>query len=322
MKRVLLTGGTGFVGANLTRRLLREGHEVHLLVHGDYTSWRIAGIASEVQLHQVDLSDADRLSTVVERIRPDWIFHLAAYGAYSSQMNIHKMIQTNITGTVNLVEACLKTGFDSFVNTGSSSEYGFKGYAPSETDWIEPNSNYAITKASATLFCRYIAMSRHTRLVTLRLYSVYGPYEDPTRLIPTLIVRGLQGELPLLVQPNVARDYVFIEDVDDAYMIAVSKDEKEFGAIYNIGTGIETSLLKVVENTRVAMRIAVEPQWGSMPNRSWDTAVWLADNRRAREKLGWHPKYTFEQGLLRTIEWFRGNQDMTGFYQTHQDVPQ
>jgi nucleoside-diphosphate-sugar epimerase len=321
MKRVLLTGGTGFVGANLTRRLLREGHEVHLLVHRGYTSWRIAAIASEVQLHQVDLSDAETLSTVVERIRPEWVFHLAAYGAYSSQLNIHKMIQTNITGTVNLVEACLKTGFDSFVNTGSSSEYGFKGHAPSETDWIEPNSNYAITKASATLFCRYIAMSRHTRLVTLRLYSVYGPYEDPTRLIPTLIVRGLQGELPVLVQPNVARDYVFIEDVDDAYMIAVSKDEKEYGAIYNIGTGIETSLLKVVENARVAMRIAAEPQWGSMPNRGWDTTVWLADNRLAREKLGWHPKYTFEQGLLRTIEWFGGNQDMTGFYQTHQVVP-
>ena len=168
-KRVILTGATGFVGANLARRLLQEEHDLHLLVRPSYNPWRIEGIRSDVQLHEVELTDAAALTAVVGRIKPDWVFHLAVHGAYSSQTNLHQMVQTNIIGTINLVEACLKTGFEAFVNTGSSSEYGYKDHAPSETEWLEPNSHYALTKASATLFCRYTAQSQGIHLSTLRL---------------------------------------------------------------------------------------------------------------------------------------------------------
>ncbi len=159
-KRVILTGGTGFVGANLCRRLLREGHEVHLLVRPGYRPWRIEAVRSDLRLHKIHLSDKETLTREVVEIRPDWIFHLAAYGAYSSQTDLQRMVETNVTGTMNLVEACLATGFEGFVHTGSSSEYGFKNHAPSETELPEPNSHYAVTKASATLFCRTTAQTR------------------------------------------------------------------------------------------------------------------------------------------------------------------
>jgi len=316
-KRVMITGASGFVGAHLAHRLLRDGHDVHLLVRENYTPWRIKSIRSEMHLHGLDLGNRETLATVVKRIQPDWIFHLAAYGAYSSQTDLHKMVQTNVVGTVNLVEACLKVGFEAFINTGSSSEYGFKDHAPSEKECLEPNSHYAVTKASTTLFCRYTGQFENVHLVTLRLYSVYGPYEEPTRLIPTLILRGLRGELPPLVNPNVAHDFIYIDDVIEAYILAAFVSGQEPGAIYNVGTGVQTSMGEVVKTAQQVLQFDVEPNWGSMPNRPWDMHVWVADNRKIREELGWYPKYNFEQGFHLMLNWFQNNPTMIDFYQQY-----
>jgi len=307
MKCTLITGATGFIGSNLVRRLLHDGHEVNLLVRPGFNPWRIEAIRTDVRLHEVNFTDEETLNRLVTSIRPDWVFHLAAHGAYSWQTDLRHTIQTNIIGTINLVEGCLKTGFEAFVNTGSSSEYGFKDYAPSEKEWLEPNSHYAVTKASATLFCRYVAQSRGAHLVTLRLYSVYGPYEEPRRLIPTLILRGLDGELPSLVNPDVSRDFVYVDDIIEAYLLAAMRPGQELGAVYNVGTGIQTSLREVVDMARRVMGIRIEPNWGSMRDRTWDTKYWVADNRKIQSELGWQPRYTFEQGFRLTVDWFQNN---------------
>jgi nucleoside-diphosphate-sugar epimerase len=315
MKRVIVTGATGFVGSNLARRLLRDGHEVHLLVRPSHSPWRIDDIRHDVRLHEVSLEDAEGVTQTVGRIRPDWIFHLAAHGAYSSQTDLRQMVQTNLVGTINLVEACLATGFDAFVNTGSSSEYGFKDHAPAEDESPEPNSHYAVTKAAATLFCRHTAQRRAVHLPTLRLYSVYGPYEEPTRLIPRLITRGLKGELPPLVNPTVARDYVYVDDVTEAYLLAATaRGDVEPGAIYNVGTGVQTSLEEAVETARRVLSIKMEPQWASMPEREWDTSIWVANNRKIKDALGWQPRYSFEQGFQLTVEWLRAHPALSSFY--------
>jgi nucleoside-diphosphate-sugar epimerase len=316
-KRIMITGATGFVGANLAHRLLHDGHDVHLLVRKGYTPWRIESIRSEIHLHQVDLGNRETLTTAVKRIQPNWIFHLAACGSYSSQTDLHKMIQTNIVGTVNLVEACLEVGFEAFINTGSSSEYGYKDHAPSEKEGLEPNSHYAVTKSSATLYCRYTAQFKNVHLVTLRPYSVYGSYEEPTRLIPTLILYGLRGGLPSLVNPNVVHDFIYIDDIIDAYLLAASVSRQEPGAIYNVGTGIQTAMGDVVKTARQVLEINVEPNWGSMPDRHWDTHVWVADNKKIREALGWYPKNSFEQGFRLMLNWFHSHPAMKDFYQKY-----
>ena len=312
MKRVIITGATGFVGANLARRLLRDGHELHLLVRQGYAPWRIDQLREDVHLHAVDLADQENLERIVGSIRPEWIFHLAVHGAYSSQQDVRQIIQTNIVGTVNLVEACAKIGFDAFVNTGSSSEYGFKDHAPLEQEWIDPNSYYAVTKASATLFCRYTAHSKRLHIPTLRLYSAYGPYEEPTRLMPTLIMRGLRGDLPPLVNPDIARDYVYIADVDTAYLLAATVQGQESGAVYNVGTGVQTSLRDVVDVARRVMSIDTQPEWGSMLERSWDTNVWVANRHKIQAELGWRPQYTFEQGFQAMVDWYRDHPELWG----------
>lgn len=321
MKRVLVTGGTGFVGANLARRLLGDGHEVHLLVRPGYRGWRIDSIRDRIRLHEAALGDKAQLAGLVEAVQPEWVFHLAAYGAYSSQTNLDRMIQTNLIGTVNLVEACLRVGFEAFINAGSSSEYGLKDHAAAEYEWVDPNSHYALTKASATQFCRYTALAQGVHLVTLRLYSAYGTYEEPTRLMPTLIVSGLDGGLPPLVNPDIARDYVYIDDVCDAFVLAASQPNPEPGAVYNLGTGIQTTLGEVVAVARDVMRIDAEPQWGTMPDRKWDTSVWVADPRRIKQALNWQPRFGFEAGFRAMVDWLRSDSQMRTFYQSYRTLP-
>jgi len=302
-KRVLISGATGFVGANLLRRLVADGHAVHAIVAPGHVPWRLESVP-DVVVHQASLEDASAVDAAVRTARPEWVFHLAAHGAYSWQTDLERMVRTNIVGTMNLVRACLRAGFAAFVHTGSSSEYGHKASPPSEREWIDPNSHYAVTKASATLFCRYTAIAERVHLPTLRLYSVYGPWEEPGRLMPTLVLHGMERRWPPLADPDVARDYVYVDDVCDAFVRAATERGQELGAVYNVGTGIQTTLREVAAVARQVMAIDGEPRWGAMPNRAWDTTAWVADNRAIRAALGWEPRHELTAGLRQLLDWF------------------
>ena len=313
-KRALLTGGTGFVGANLARTLLHQGHEVYLLARPGYKPWRIAGILKDLHMIEVDLRNRDGLDQVVDKILPEWVFHLASYGAYPFQTDSGLMVQTNLTGTINLVDVCLKTGFESFIYAGTSSEYGFKDHAPLETELVEPNSSYAVTKAAATHFCSYTARSTGMRLYTLRLYSVYGPFEEPSRLIPSLIIHGLEGRLPPLVTPHIGRDFVYVGDVCQAFLLVAAQPNQEAGAVYNVGSGIQVTIEKAVEIARRLMNIPTEPDWGSMQERSWDTSVWVSNPEKIYAKTGWTAGTSLEGGFQETVSWFCQNPSYIDFY--------
>jgi nucleoside-diphosphate-sugar epimerase len=310
MKRVILTGASGFIGANLAEKLIRDGHHVHLLLREGYKTWRLENLLPNAQVHVVNFLSRESLIDLVKSIRPDWIFHLAAFGAYSWQDNSTEAINTNYLSTVNLLEAGLTAGFEAFINTGSSSEYGFKNHAPAEDEYLEPNSYYAVTKAAATLFCRHTAQSTQKPIFTLRLYSVYGAYEEPKRLIPAMVLKGLQGEYPPLVDAGIARDFIHIEDVVRAYLfVAKSGGVLPPGEVYNVGTGKQTSIQDVVEVAQDIFKIKKQPVWGSMPNRSWDTPVWMADNRKLCA-ANWKPQFEFRDGFQKTIDWFKQNQSL------------
>jgi dolichol-phosphate mannosyltransferase len=306
--RVLVTGAAGFVGAVLVRRLREQGHTVEALVRPGGDRWRLEGV--HIPIHAADLADGPSVEAVVDRIRPEWIFHLAAHGAYPSQKDVRSMVRINLIGTMNLVESCRRAGFEAFVNTGSSSEYGFTDHAPSEEDEPRPNSAYAATKLTTTLYVSAAAERHNLRLSTLRLYSVYGPFEEPTRLLPVLAVRGMEGKLPPLVSPEVARDFVYVDDVVDAYLSAAEGP----AGVYNVGTGKQTTIREVVEIARRVFAISVEPQWGTMPDRSWDSTVWIADSRKIQRELGWKPKVALEDGFTRLARWIREDPERTRFY--------
>jgi nucleoside-diphosphate-sugar epimerase len=295
------------------RRLLRDGHDVGLLVGPSHDPWRLADVARQVSWLEASLDAGTGLDAMVANFRPQWIFHLAAHGAYSWQRDSAAILKTNVLGTANLVDACLRVGVEAFINTGSSSEYGSKNHAAREDEPLEPDSPYAVGKAAATWYCSQAARATGAPLVTLRLYSVYGPYEEPRRFIPQLVARGLEGSLPPLASPATARDFVYIDDVCDAFL-RVARAVEVPGAIYNVGTGVQTTLRQAVELATRVLPIEIEPDWQSMPDRSWDTSTWLADTTRLRERFGWSPPTDLELGLRLTADWMRERPDLKDRY--------
>lgn len=310
-KTVLITGASGFVGANLARRVLAEGHRTHLLLRPSHQSWRLDGlsrsddISHDARVHQVELEDRQGVEDVVAAVRPDWVFHLAAFGAYASQTGLNRMVAANLMGCASLLDACVRQGIEAFVHTGSSSEYGLQDHPAVETDRLEPNSSYAITKAATTHYCQHTARSRDINAITLRLYSIYGPYEEPTRLIPTLILHGLRGTLPALVSPATARDFVYVDDAVESLLRLASAQHLPRGSIYNLCTGIQTHLEQVVTVARSLMHVDQKPVWSAMPARAWDTDTWVGCPDKLEQALKWRPTIPFELGLARTIEWLQ-----------------
>jgi nucleoside-diphosphate-sugar epimerase len=264
------------------RWLLGEGRDVVALVRPGGDPWRLEGLG-------VDVVEADVRDGVPGDF--DLVYHLAAHGAYSWQEDEATIRETNVGGTENALAAGRRV-----VVAGSSSEYGRKPHAPAEDEPLEPNSPYAAAKAEATA----LALARGA--VVLRVYSAYGPWEEPNRLIPTLLARGLAGELPPLVSPSVARDFVHVDDVCTAFALAARAQP---GRVYNVGSGRQTTVEEVVWVTRGLLDLEAEPEWGSMPDRRWDTETWVANPQRIRKELGWEARVALEEGLARTLEWLR-----------------
>jgi nucleoside-diphosphate-sugar epimerase len=301
---VLVTGATGFIGASVVRRLNAAQHDVHVLLRPGADTWRIADLASSVTVHEVDLTDTATVALAVRQIQPRVVLHLATYGAYEHQDQARRIIETNVIGTQGLLEASLAAGVRLFINTGSSSEYGYSSQAMSETDRIEPNSLYAVAKAAQTELCRLVASTSDMASVSFRLFSVYGPWEEPGRLFPTLICRTLK-DLPLeMVAPDTARDFVFVDDVIEA-LVNFPKLEKLKGEVINLGSGTEYTLKEVVEVVQRICGHTSAVHWGAMTRRRWDSNRWQADVSKAKELLNWSATTTLDQGVAQMSEWIQ-----------------
>jgi len=297
--------------------LLADGHEVHLVVRPASRRWRTEELLEHAALHEVDLEDPDGVAEAVRDVRPDWIFHLAARGAYSWQDDVGEIVRANVLGTANLLDAVTREGFAAFVYAGTSSEYGAKDHAPSEDEPAEPASAYAVAKTSATMLCRFFARTGGHRVVILRLYSVFGPWEEPGRLLPNLIMPGPAGELPSRVSPDAAHDFVDLGAALAAFVAVATAADVAPGAIFNVGSGTQTTLGEVVALAQRIFDIDAEPQWGSMRSRAWDTNVWVADTRLIERELEWSTRHTFEDGFRKHVEWFRSN---PGFWPLYDEL--
>ena len=187
--KYLITGATGFIGAVLLRKLVDLGEDVFIIIKKNSNTWRINDLleSEKVKVFFSDLSNLEQLSLIIKDIQPTVIYHLATHGAYSYQNDADSIINTNILGTWNLIRACNDIEYKLFVNTGSSSEYGRKNYAMRETDILEPESYYAVSKCAQSLLCTNVAKQEGKPIVMFRPFSVYGPFEEPKRFIPTLM---------------------------------------------------------------------------------------------------------------------------------------
>jgi UDP-glucose 4-epimerase len=308
---VLVTGAGGFVGACSVRALLGRGHEVHAVARPGSAPWRLRGLGGRLVQHGVDLGDGDGVKALLHAVRPDAVVHLAAHGAYEHQSDFRAMVQSNILGTHHLIEASIHVGARAFVSAGSSSEYGFKTDPMRETDRLDPNSFYAVSKAAQTHLCTLAGGREGLGVAVFRLFSVYGPWEQPTRLIPTLIRRARAG-LPLeMVAPAVARDFVFVDDVLEA-LLDFGRVAELRGDVINLGTGVETPLNEVVAAVLELTGSRSEVRWGAMRPRRWDTDRWVADPAAAQRLLGWRPTHDLRGGLRTMAAWMKERGDDYG----------
>lgn len=306
---ILITGATGFVGSCLMRSLVQDGYDVHIFSRKDSNKWRIDDLLKDVADYSVDLRDLVSVEQTVDNIKPSVIFHLATYGGFASQNNIAEIVDSNLMGTINLVNACAKVGFECFVNTGSSSEYGTKHEPMKEHDLLEPVGTYGVSKAATTLYCRSVAIEKNLPIITHRLFSPYGPWDDPKRLIPYLISSFLRGKNPNLSVPTSVRDFVYIDDVIEAYMKIANKPSNK-SLIYNIGSGEQYTIGQIVELLADITGHNVTPTWRAVNKQRPEPEVWLADIDNAKRYLDWSPKTTLRSGLEKTVDWFRTNLDL------------
>ena len=299
---ILVTGASGFIGANLYKEIAAVRRDVFAVVRQE-KGWRLADVHDE-KIIAVDLNDAAATKNLVDSVQPRTVFDCVAYGAYSFEEDAELIYKTNFLAVSNLVNRLAEYSLAAFVHAGSSSEYGTNCASPPETGPRDPNSHYAVSKGAISDFLHFVGKHRAMPCVNLRLYSVYGPLEDTSRLIPNLLRQALAGRLPPFVDPRTSRDFIHVKDVCRAFINAALRMHPDiYGESFNIGSGIRTTIAELAQTTRQAFAVAQEPVFGSMEGRSWDLADWYADASKAREVLAWQPEISLVDGLRLTSEW-------------------
>lgn len=305
MKKILVTGATGFVGRNLVQRLIDQNYQVHILKRKSSDIWRIKDIITKLHTHDVDLLEKKLLLKLLKKIKPNVIFHLANLGLYAGvDPPIEDAIKINTLGTINLIASADVIDYECFVNTGSSSEYGDKQSPMRETDSCEPTTNYALAKLAATLYAQAYAKRTKKPLATFRIFSPFGPFDHSTRLITYTILKMLKGTHLSFYNPDAVRDYIFIEDVINAYLLCIKHSDRLCGEIFNIGMGNQTQIKDVIQllSTEIGSKSSIN--WDNLYKKN-ERLIWQADIQKAKKQLGWRPKKTLEQGLKETVSWFK-----------------
>lgn len=300
---IVVFGAGGFIGASLFHTISKYRDDCFAVTHNKDIPYRLHDVSLEKILH-ANVTDKHSLEIIFNKYSFSTIFNLSTYGAFAFQNETDKIFETNIIGLMNLISIAEQHGFTAFVQGGSSSEYGLNSKAPKETDELRPNSDYAVSKIASAYYLKYLGEVKWLPVIQLRYYSIYGPYEAQDRLIPALIKNGLQKRYPTLVNPDISRDYVYIDDAIEATILAASKGiEKNRGECINIASGKKTTIKELVDEIKILCSIPTEPIWGNMPNRKWDLTEWYGDASLAEKILGWKTRTSLKEGLKKELQW-------------------
>jgi len=302
---VLVTGGSGFVGANLLRELVRRGNRPTALLRPSSSTWRLRALDSDVRCLAVDVTDAGAVRRACHDAKPDVVIHAATYGAYGWQQDFDTIARVTLGGTRNVLDAASASGAKLFINLGSSSEYGPKSHPMAEADVPLPDRDYGLCKLAQTHLCRNFSSSA-MRVVTLRLFNVYGPWEAPGRLVPNLLAAGLQGSRFAGSDPRVARDFVWVGDVCDV-ALEFQRLARCNESVLNVGTGTQTELGELVRIAEDALQSRIDVEWCADHRNDWDTTTWRADTTLSRRVLERVPQTELSDGIRSLTKWFRHN---------------
>lgn len=293
--RALVTGAAGFLGAHLTRRLAREGAEVHAVDRATRD-----GVA-DIAWHHADLEDRTALTALMAQLKPQVVFHLAGRVDLARTPEItDACIRENVHATANVLWALERSPLEAFVLTSTTEVYG-RNPAPFREDQpVDPPSPYAISKVAAEQLCRFFHDTRGYPAAVLRLATVYGPGQAEARLIPSVIRAAMAGKPLPMTSGEQQRDFLYVDDAIDGLLRAATQPLAR-GRIINLGHDQPVSIRQLVETIRTVMRTDWSPSYGQLPVREGEALVWSCDGRKAKAVLGWEPRTSLADGLAQTI---------------------
>jgi dTDP-glucose 4,6-dehydratase len=315
-KRVLVTGAGGFIGSHLVERLLELDADVHAFVR--YNSRNDVGLLKLLPLDMQrkltvtsgDLRDIQALEQATHEI--EILFHLGALIAIPySYLHPLEVIETNVLGTFNVLSAARKNGVSKIVHTSTSEVYGTARYAPiDEAHPLQGQSPYSASKIGADKIAESFNRSFDLPVATIRPFNAYGPRQSARAVIPTIITQALTADEIRLGSLHPTRDFTFVKDTVEGFL-RVAESEQTVGQEMNIGSDHEISIGaladKIIAIVARPVKVVEEPQ-RMRPEKSEVERLW-ADNRKAKELLGWSPETSLDDGLRQTIEWVSQNLD-------------
>ncbi|MFJ8219150.1 NAD-dependent epimerase/dehydratase family protein [Bacillus cereus] len=305
-KTFLITGGYGFIGSHLVRRLLNLQAKIVLLIRTSSNSWRLNDILKNIETYEIDIRNKKQVQDAIKKVNPDYIFHLAAYGVNSAHTDYMHAIETNIIGTCNIIQAAKLVNCKKVIHMGSSSEYGNKMEPIHENMRLSPVDIYGSTKAAATILAHQIASENNINLITLRPFGIFGETEEPHKIFSYIILQVLQNKDVNLTLCNQLRDYCYIENIIDACILAVENTTVQ-NDIFNIGSGTIHPLKYYVELLFKHLNTNSRPNYGAISSRINERWIPEADVHKIKESLSWEPRINIEEGIIKTINWYKNN---------------
>lgn len=308
MARHLITGGAGFIGSNLARRLAGMGEEV--IVLDDFSTGKrenLEDLGDHVDVIEGDICDIDAVRTAVRGA--DYVFHHAAVVSVPRSVeDPGRSNAVNVDGTMNCLIAAREAGVKRFVFAGSSSAYGDSAELPKREDMKpDPLSPYGVSKLVGEMYCKVFYDVYGLETVSLRYFNIFGPYQDPhsqyAAVVPIFITKLLEGQSPVVYgDGEQSRDFTYIDNAVDANLLAL-KSPKACGRVINVACGRRYSLNDLLGKLQELTRTGAKPVFADP--RPGDILHSQGDISLASEVLGYDPRITFEEGLARTVTWFR-----------------
>jgi dTDP-glucose 4,6-dehydratase len=308
----LLTGITGFVGRHLGIEILKRGYEVFGLAR--YVSDRDVSDLSGITIYYGDILDSFFLRKVFKKVQPDVIVHLATQSSVEYSFN-NPLEEYNVgfIGTTNVAYAAIEEvpKLRKFIYASSVEVYGNQDNFPIKEDaTLRPASPYGVAKVASEYFFKYLFNGYGFPCIILRSTNTYGRNYNHNFVVEHIIYEMLSGKGEVLMgDPAPIRDFLYIDDEVDAYIKVIETEKDIFGEIMNTGTGRGVSVRELVEIIGKMVDFKGEVKWCQRSLRPFEIKKLIVDTEKIRRLLGWSPRYTLEEGLKRTIEWWRNYLD-------------
>jgi dTDP-glucose 4,6-dehydratase len=314
-KKVLVTGAGGFIGSHLTERLVELGANVRSLVHynalGRWGWLDHSSLVNEMEVVAGDISDRDSVRNAVQG--REIVFHLAALiGIPYSYHAPDSYVRTNITGTLNVLQATREYNVERLLHTSTSEAYGTARYVPiNELHPLQGQSPYSATKIGADKMAESFHLSFNLPVVTVRPFNTFGPRQSARAVIPTIITQLIAGSTVRLGNLSPTRDLNYVANTVDGFLAAACAAPTAIGKTFNLGTGREISVGDLARLIAHLMNrpLEIEDETVRMRVSGSEVERLVADATLARDLLGWTPRFSLEEGLEQTIAWIQNHLD-------------